>query len=483
MKLRHIILTALLAATPTLRAQNADNLAKAVEDLRKEEYMKHASLAVSVYNITKAQTVYESDAQRSLIPASINKIYTTAAGFEKLGTNFRFKTNIEYSGDIDAKGTLHGNLYLTGGGDPLLGSYRYKQTQPDTLFAHWTAAITKMGIKAVDGRVYYDPGIFDNQQLHDTWQWGDIGNYYACGVSGLNFHENMYFAYFNAGKKVGYPATIDRTMPKNVNVRNQNEVTTGHENSGDGVVVYGDPSSAMRVYRGTVPLGKSGFSVRGAMPKPAETCAELFASYLRSHGINVSNSVALVVNKPAELKSILSYYSNTYYVIAQYTNQTSNNVYAESIFKYLGYQDYGKGTFDNGQKSVMQYLKGKGLGSGGIKIVDGSGLSRSNRTTADFMTRTLTAVNKSKYAKDFMNTLPMAGRTGTAKNLLTNLPNNIEVHIKSGTMSGVKSYAGYVITPQNEVYSFCVISNDHECSDSVIKSKLEKLLHEIATMK
>lgn len=483
MKLKHLFLISALTITCQLMAQNTTNLNKVVDEVRKEEGMRHASLSVCVYNINKDRTIFDYDGQRSLVPASISKILTTAAGFEQLGSNFRFKTTIEYSGDIDSKGVLHGNLYIIGGGDPLLGSYRYRQTQPDSLFSNWYSAIYKMGIRGIDGRIYYDASIFDNNPLNDTWQWGDIGNYYAGGVSGLNFHENMYFAYFNPGKKVGYPATIDHTMPKNVNVHNQNEVTTGPENSGDQVVIYGDPNNSLRHYKGTVPLFKNNFAVRGALPKPAESCAEMFAAYLRSKGLSVSNSVVQCVNRPSELKPILSYYSNTYYVIAQYTNQTSNNMYAESIFKYLGYKSSGKGTFDSGAKAVSQYLRSKSLQLDGIKIVDGSGLSHSNRLTASLMCRLLREVHNSNYGNDFKATLARTGQTGTAKRLLTSLPSNIVVNIKSGTLDGVKSYAGYVTTPQNEVFSFCIICNGHDCTDAAIKSKLERILREIATLK
>ncbi|MCQ2298458.1 MAG: D-alanyl-D-alanine carboxypeptidase/D-alanyl-D-alanine-endopeptidase [Bacteroidales bacterium] len=464
------------------QAQNTANLNKLIEEMRSDASLKHASLSISVYNITTDALAYESESQRSLIPASINKIYTTAAGFDQLGSSFRFKTSLDYSGEIDAKGVLHGNIYITGGGDPLLGSYRYKQTQPDSLFANWMLAMTKLGIKGVDGRICYDAGIFDNQLLNNTWQWGDIGNYYACGVSGLNFHENMYFAYFNAGKKVGYPATIDKVSPKNINILNQNAVTTGPENSGDQVTIYGDPNNPMRHYHGTVPLGKSDFPVRGALPKPAETCAELFSTYLRTHGISVSNSATMATNKPAELKSILAYYSNTYYVIAQYTNQTSNNMYAECIFKYLGYQNYGLGTFDNGVKSIQKFFDSRSLKPEGIRVVDGSGLSRANRTTTDFMCQTLTRIYHSGFYRDFVTSLSRVGESGTARNMLPGLDKNIEVSIKSGTMSGIKSYAGYITNADNQTLCFCIICNGYDCSESAIKAKMEKVIREIATM-
>ena len=186
-------------------------------------------------------------------------------------------------------------------------------------------ALKKKGIRRVDGRICYNVSIFDEQPLHDSWQWGDIGNYYAAGVSGLNFHENMYFVYFNAGKKLGYPATAVRTVPKNIDIHGTCEVTTAGENTGDQVTIYGSPTGKERLYRGTVPLGKTDFAVRGAMPNPARTCADLFSSYLRTHGIGVSSNSMQVYSTPDSLWQVVDYRSTPYYTIAQYTNLTSNN--------------------------------------------------------------------------------------------------------------------------------------------------------------
>lgn len=445
--------------------------------------MKHATLGVEVYNITKKQVVYSHDAQRSATTASLNKLFTTATGFEKLGSNFRFKTTLSYSGQIDNNGVLHGNIYIIGGGDPLLGSYRYRQTTPDTLFHEWATVIKNNGIKSIDGRICYDATIFDNQPLHDSWQWGDIGNYYGSGVCGLNFHENMYFIYFDAGKKIGYPANVNHTIPKDLNVRYYNEVLTGPENSGDRVIIYGDPRNAMRLYTGTVPLGKNNFAVRGALPSPANACAELFARYLRTHDINVSNSVTEIFSKRENTSTLLEYYSNTYYVIAQYTNLTSNNIYAESIFKYLGYQQSGKGTFAQGSKAIYDYITSLGLSTTGIRIVDGSGLSRLNRSTADFMCQFLFKTAQKKTFNDFAKSLARVGESGTAKDLLPNLPKSIDMRLKSGTMEGVKNYAGYVTLSNGDLVCFTILCNNYDCSNTAVKSKLEKILFNIATLK
>lgn len=481
--MKRLILTAtVFVMTICASAQQVADLEKAILNVHRENGMQHGMLSVCVYNITKGQEVYSYNSQMSMTPGSVNKLFTTGVAFARLGSDFRFTTHIGIRGNIDREGVLHGNIYIIGGGDPMLGSYRYRQTSPDSLFDGWTRALKKKGIKRVDGRICYHVGIFDEQPLHDSWPWGDVGNYYGAGVSGLNFHENMYFVYFNPGNKVGYPASSVRVSPKNINVHGTCEVTTGPEGSGDNVIIYGSPTSSERLYRGTVPLGKNDFRVRGALPNPAKQCADLFASYLRTHGVSISSNSMQVFSQPDSLRMVLDYFSSDYYTIAQYTNLTSNNIYAESIFKYLGYAKYGKGSFSNGSKVVMDYFREKKLETGGVKVVDGSGLSPRNRVTTDFVCRYLMAVSKESFFNDFIRSLSKVGENGTAKHLLSNLPAGMTVRVKTGTMDGVKAYAGYIDAANGDRLAFAIISNGHELSSAAAGEKLNKILQKVVSI-
>lgn len=479
---RFILTTLAFLFAFTAGAQQVADLEKTILNVQRENGMQHGTLAVCVYNINRGQEVYSYNSDLSMTPASVNKLLTTGVAFSQLGSDFRFTTRIGIRGEIDRDGVLHGNIYIIGGGDPMLGSYRYRQTSPDSLFDGWTRALKKKGIKRVDGRVCYNIGVFDEQPLHDSWPWGDVGNYYGAGVCGLNFHENMYFVFFNPGNKIGYPASCVRVSPKNIKVHGVCEVTTGPEGSGDNVVIYGSPTDHERIYRGTVPLGKNDFRVRGAMPNPAKQCADLFSSYLRTHGVSVSSNSMQVYSQPDSLRIVLDYYSSDYYTIAQYTNLTSNNIYAESIFKYLGYAKYGKGSFTNGSKAVMDYLKDKRIDVGGVRVVDGSGLSPQNKVTAYFLCRYLAAMSKEPFFNEFLHTLSKVGENGTAKNLLSNLPAGIVVRLKTGSMDGVKAYAGYITAANGDRLAFAIISNGHEANTTVAGEKLNKILQKVVSI-
>ncbi|MBR3725515.1 MAG: D-alanyl-D-alanine carboxypeptidase, partial [Bacteroidales bacterium] len=96
--------------------------------------------------------------------------------------------------------------------------------------------------------------------------------------------------------------------------------------------------------------------------------------------------------------------------------------------------------------------------------------------------RYLTMLSREPFYDDFLRSLAKVGESGTAKNLIPNLPTGITVHVKTGTMEGVKAYAGYVITSRGETLAFSIISNGHDCSSQEVATKLNKILYKIATL-
>ena len=463
--IRRLLMLAWLLSVPYfLLSQPAAEMERVVRAALQVEGMQHATLCVSVYDAASGQRLYGHDDQRAVVPASLQKLLTTGTGFARLGDSFRFATRLLMHGEVDRDGVLHGDLYIVGGGDPLLGSYRYRQTTSDTLFALWTAALRSRGVQRIDGRIHYVSSVFSGPQQHDSWQHGDVGNYYGAGATGLNFHENMYFVHFNGGTRQGDPATVARTNPKNITLHALNEVTTGPAGSGDQVVVYGLPQFTERVYSGTVPLGASDFAVRAALPNPARSCADLLATYLRSHGISVSLGAQEALVPPDSVRTVSEYLSPSYKTIAQYTNHTSNNVYAEAIFKYLGYKSSGSGSFASGAKAVEDYLKEKGLPLDGVSVVDGSGLSRLNSVTADFLGRYLSMLRNEPFYEAFFSTLRTA--------------DNPAVHYKSGTMQGVRSQAGY-IRQGGRTLAYAVVLNGHTASASVAGAEIDRIVKAI----
>lgn len=467
--------------TPPVQGQGTDFLDYAVRRTRLQPLMSHASLGICVYDITDDTVVYALDADHALLPAALNKLITTAAGFSRLGNDFRFKTQMVYNGSIDQRGVLHGNIYIIGQGDPFLGSARFKSTSPDTLFRKINENLRDMGIRRIEGRILTDATLFDDEMVHPTWQWNDIGNYYGSGVTSLNFNENNISVYFSAGKAVGDTATITRLFPANLKVQFINHVVTGPADTLGDINFYGSPTEEIRIARGIIPLGVKDTLIRASMPNPAFVLGDQLTRYLRSHGIPVSGDAGISTSMPPRVHVINTIESARYFDIARLANYTSNNMCAEAIYKYLGYYQEGLGNYPNGQRFMDFYFRELGLDPVGVKMVDGSGLSRDNHVTSRFLCRFLAAVGRQPYYEDFRGTLGVSSQTGESM-ALPRLPKGCSIAMKGGSMTGVRGYAGYFTNAKGRLYSFAIISNNYDCTGDEMNLVLKGIIEEIVKL-
>ncbi len=166
--------------------------AKALQILLADSSMKHSSVSLCILNSGSGETVYEFNALESQIPASVMKLVTTAAALELLGPEYRFHTRIGYTGSLNKNtGLLNGDIVITGGGDPSLGSEYFKEHYHDFL-KNWITEIMNLGIKSVDGRVLTDDSRYDYQPVPAKWLWEDAGNYYGAGAYGLSVFDNTF---------------------------------------------------------------------------------------------------------------------------------------------------------------------------------------------------------------------------------------------------------------------------------------------------
>ena len=123
-------------------------------------------LAVSM----NGDTLAEYGSMRKLIPASNTKLITTGLALNSLGPGFRFTTRLGYTGHV-SNGTLHGDLYIVGGGDPTIASGDMMAPSRDTLFATWKRALTRAGIHRISGLVIGDGRFFDGPIENENWAY------------------------------------------------------------------------------------------------------------------------------------------------------------------------------------------------------------------------------------------------------------------------------------------------------------------------
>jgi serine-type D-Ala-D-Ala carboxypeptidase/endopeptidase (penicillin-binding protein 4) len=461
-------------------------LTREIERLQSDPDMIPASWGVAVIETRTGHILAQHDGRRSLATASTMKAITTATALEVLGPDFRFETRLAYDGRI-ADSTLIGNLYLVGDGDPTLGSDRFgAEHELAAVLGQWVQAAKAAGIRRVEGAVIGDASIFSTQLVPAKWPWEDMGNYYGAGAAGLNVHENQYRLDFRSGRR-GTLAEILRTEPAMDDLSFINEVIAGPAGSGDQAYIFGAPYTTERYVRGSIPPGRSSFSIKGSMSDPAQTTAAWLRQELIDCGILV-NGPATTVRKlwasegvPMTQRQTLHVYrSPTLTDIARETNFQSVNLFAEALAKRLAVKLDAPGSTEAAAQVMTDHWRKRGVRTQGMYLRDGSGLSPNNGLSALQMAQILAKTEQGQAGAAFYASLPVAGRDGTVRGMLKGTLAEGNLRAKSGFISGVRSYAGFVDLPDGRRVAFAMIANNFACGPSEMRRKWEQLMVALA---
>lgn len=459
-----------------------------VEELRdRDTVLHHALWGIKVVNPANGDIVVSYNEDASMSPASNMKLVTTGVALLTLGPDYRYETQLKYDGEIAADSVLIGNLYIVGGGDPTLGSSAFPNTKPDSVFKHWTKALKDAGIKHITGSIIADPTtIFDEEYRPQTWAWGDISTGYGAGLGGLQYADNLFRLKMVPASKEGEPALIKSVEPYIPNVVFENYVTTVKADSIGGVDLLSSPYSPRIILAGSMAINRKEYSQSAAMPDPAYVCAWYFNQYLNNNAIRTSGNIqAYHIQAPIDTKdlyTISTYYSPPMSDIVKETNKVSNNSYAESLVKIIGYEQRGVGSLRAGRAVVTEILENENLNLGGVILADGSGLARKNMLTPAFLCDYLAMMKKTPVFEIYETSLPLAGVDGTLKNMLKGTAAEGNLKAKSGTLSDARAYSGYVTTRGGQELCFSIIMNNYKYSREVTQ-RLEKLMRLISEIK
>ena len=455
-----------------------------VKWLLQAPYMRGASFSLVVKDVQEGRTVYSYDTDRLQSPASVLKTVATATALEILGEDYRYPTTLEYDGILE-NGTLEGNLYIKGSGDPSLGSSHFAPGQ-NKFLSTWIAALQKAGIKHITGSVISDESIFDTEGVSIKWLREDMGNYYAPGSYGISIFDNMYKLSLQTGA-AGTRPVLKGTEPDIPFIRFKNYLKAAPVSS-DSAYIIGAPLDDVRYLYGVLPANREAYVLKGDIPDPALYLARYLTDQLQQKGIRVDGSpscyrIEVEENrwKKGERKEIVTTYSPTLREIASICNHVSHNLYADALVKTVGLQYKPRRTemissFGRGVQVVKEYWEKKGLDVFPLRMNDGSGLAPADKVSAGFMGELLVYMATESAVSDaFIASLPQAGIEGSVRNFLKGSKLQGKAHLKSGGITGVRSYAGY-ITKDGKTYAVAVFSNNYSCPMSRMTRALEKLL-------
>ncbi|WP_266366830.1 D-alanyl-D-alanine carboxypeptidase/D-alanyl-D-alanine endopeptidase [Tellurirhabdus rosea] len=477
--------TALPAAPDTAALRR---LSIVLEELRNSPLVRHGTVGFSLRRAGDGQPLAELNAVQSLAPASTQKLVTTATALAVLGEGYSYQTFLEYDGAI-RDSVLTGNLFIRGTGDPSLGSSRFAGfADQNTLLRNWLDALRQAGIRRIEGSLVGDATAVQALPVPGTWSWDDMGNYYGAGVFGLNFNENLYRVIFQPARTVSQPARILRTEPAAPYLQLRNRVRTGPAGSGDEVIIYNAPYSSQVFLEGTVPAGVASFAVRGSLPDPAYAAAQQLHDHLTKSGIVVTGGPlsigpgSVLTSEPAAFpgkRTALHVHSSP--VLSELTRQTnfqSINLYAEALLQAVG-THLAKRPLETSEaaQEVVRFWQRKGIDLGGFRMRDGSGLSTSGALTTSGLSAILAAMSREKSFGAFYESIPVVGESGTVRSLARRTSAAGNVRAKSGTIEGVRAYAGYATSRSGELLAFSVIVSKYESGTlNAVMPYLERLM-------
>ncbi len=454
--------------------------------IKKDPNYKNAVVAIYAED-GDGKVIADWNSDMPLLTASTLKTITTGLSLIYLGADYKFETKVAYSGEIKGD-VLYGNLYIIGGGDPTLGSSEEIAFPIDSIFGVWAKELYDKGVRRIEGDIIVDDSFLEREVIPSSWTWGNIGYYYGTAPSGLPFHEDIQQVKYVPGKKPGDKVKIIVSYPQIPNFEYVNNLVTGERDSGDWSEYVSSDLARIGKFTGSLPCGRDTIKTTISNKFAYLSCGLAFREFLISKGFIVGDRIMSIDQLPERenIIDLVKTYSPELYKIVDVTNKISNNFYAETLFKTMAKIATGVGSYKAAVETANKILDSLNIDRWGYTQDDGSGLSRENYVSPKFFVRFYDALSKYQIFEKYLESFPYPG-VGTFKYVLTskqfnpNIANR--VHAKSGSLSCVKTYAGYVTGGQKSgLIKFAILVNNYACPTKDIQRHLEGFMYSLASM-
>jgi D-alanyl-D-alanine carboxypeptidase/D-alanyl-D-alanine-endopeptidase (penicillin-binding protein 4) len=383
-------------------------------------------------------------------PASTVKTVTTFAALDLLGPSYTWHTRALTHGVL-ADGVLDGDLILQGGGDPYMTLERWWS------FAH---ALRARGLKTIHGDIVIDETAFSLPPEDPAEFDGRPNRSYNVLPDALmvNFQSIEFRVAANAGtRQVDIAAS---PSPGNLIIENHVRFSAGRCSGAAGRVDFQVASARWDrvVFTGGLSPHCAERSFVRVLLQPPTYAFGTFVELWHELGGELSGKLR-VEAAPADAETLLSFDSLTLGEIVRLTNKYSSNLMARHLLLTMGKErSGGPATLDKGAAAIGDWSRERGIDLQGMDIDNGSGLSRSTHISVLQMAKVLSAAYHSRYAPEFIASLPLAGVDGTLRSRMKSSPAGA-VRLKTGHLDGVSGVAGYVTANSGKTYVLVSLVN------------------------
>jgi serine-type D-Ala-D-Ala carboxypeptidase/endopeptidase (penicillin-binding protein 4) len=457
-----------------------EQLHRQLQSLFSAPAVSHAQWGVHFFSLRNADTLYSLNAGQFMVPASNQKILTTAVAAERLGWDFRFTTRLLATGPLDDDGTILGDLVVVSDGDPTINTRHPERWRA---FDDWAAALRAKGVKNVSGSLIGDDNAFAEPGWGIGWAWDNLQYGYGAPPSALQFNENQVEVMIGPGLSAGTRAIIS-TAPFGSGLVVYHEVTTIASDGDTRIDIARVPGTPHLRVHGQIPLGARPVTLTAAVDNPTRLYLAALREALARHGIFVAGGITDVddLRAPPSLDTTVELIVDRSPPLAEIIDVTmkwSRNIYAETLL--LAIADGGEpATGSRGLERMHETLRRWAIGPAIYLSRDGSGLSRYNYVTANALTWLLTYLwADPAHAERFQSTLPVAGVSGSLAARMKGTPAEGRVLAKTGTLSNVRTLSGYATTVDGETIVFSMMANNFRVPAAEIDAVMERALNHV----
>jgi serine-type D-Ala-D-Ala carboxypeptidase/endopeptidase (penicillin-binding protein 4) len=433
--------------------------------------VQRAVWGVVVESLDRHERLFELNPSTLLVPASTVKLISLASAVDAVGWDYRYETVVRASAPI-VDGVLRGDLLVVGSGDPSIGGRSGGE------LSTWVAALKATGLRRIEGRVIGDDDALEEPRPQLAWAWDDLGYPTGAIFGALNLAENRMAITVNPGLALDSQPTFSLD-PVAWSRPLRNRTVTGPPGSTLQLWPEQRPEEPFLTIAGSIPLGAAPARLQVAVGNPTAWFAGVFRAALLSGGIEVTGDAYDVddVSPRPEWKTAAALYTHRSPRIAEIAQpmlKDSINLYGEALLRL----NTPKGAFPSNDAALAGLdarITSWGIARQGWQIIDGSGLSRRNTIAAEVLAGVLQRMYDPAGSSPWMTAFPIAGRDGTLANRMIGTTAEGTVRAKTGTMSNIRSLAGYARTRDGENLVFAILVNNFEGSAVAATNTIDRI--------
>lgn len=438
--------------------------------------VQRATWGIAVQSLARNERLFDLNPRTLMVPASVAKLVSVATAVDAVGWDYRFTTTLRANGPIEG-GALHGDLLVVGSGDPAIGG------RGGDDFTAWVDALKSAGIHRIDGRIIGVDDSYEEPRPGFAWSWDDLGYSTGAIFGALNLAENRLTITVAPGAVAGAPTSL----AFNVDAQDfpiTNRSITGA--SGSMTLVWAEmrPGETMLTVAGSVPAGGTPATLTVSAGNPTAWFARMLRRRLIASAVDVAGPAVdgdeVSITSPDAAAIIYTYRSHPLSDIAQPLLKESINLYGEAVQR-LNASGPPPRTNDQAIEGIEQRLTSWGISADAFQLVDGSGLSRRDVLAPEALLTVLARMYDPTGTSPWMTALPVAGIDGTLATRMKGTPGQNIVRAKTGTMSNVRSLAGYATTRNGETLAFVAIINNFEGTGAQANAALDAIAVRLAS--